>query len=100
MRTTTFRIILCVCLMALAVTMAAFTLADFQRASAEPDGMLMLGPWQGSVAVFDRGDPSSPRYVTDIELAALRATDRALIEHGYPVADRETLQALLEDLGS
>ena len=100
MRNPTFRIVLCICLMALAVTMAAFTLADFRRAAASPDGALMLGAWQGSVAVFDRGDPSAPQYVTDIELSALRATDRALIEHGYPVADRETLQTLLEDLGS
>ena len=100
MRDPTFRIILCICLMALAVTMAAFTLADFRRAAAGEEGALMLGAWQGSVAVFDRGDPSAPKYVTDIELSALRAVDRALIERGYPVADRETLQTLLEDLGS
>ena len=100
MRSTTFRIILCVCLMALAVTMAAFTLADFRRAAAGDDGALMLGAWQGSVAVFDRGDPSAPLSVTDIELRSLRATDRALIERGYPVADRASLQILLEDLGS
>ena len=100
MRNPTFRIILCVCLMALAVTMAAFTLAGFRRSAAGPEGALMLGAWQGSVAVFDQGDPSAPRYVTDIELSALRAVDRALIEHGYPVPDRETLETLLEDLGS
>ena len=100
MRNPTFRIVLCVCLMALAVTMAAFTAAGFRRAGAPADGALMLGAWQGSVAVFDRGDPSAPQYVTDIELSALRAVDRALIEHGYPVADRETLERLLEDLGS
>ena len=100
MRDPTFRIVLCICLMALAVTMAAFTLADFRRAAAGDAGALMLGAWQGSVAVFDRGDPSVPQYVTDIELSALRAVDRALIERGYPVADRETLQTLLEDLGS
>ncbi len=97
---TTFRIVLCICLMAVAVTMAAFTLAGFQKTEGGPDGTLMLGAWQGSVAVFDRGDPSAPLDVTDIELASLRATDRALIEHGYPVASREALQALLEDLGS
>ena len=72
MRNTTFRVILCVCLMAVAVTMAAFTLAGFRK----------------------------PLRVTDIELASLRATDRALVEHGIPVASREALQALLEDLGS
>ena len=97
---TTFRIVLCVCLMAAAVTMAAFTVVGFQKAAASPDGTLMLGAWQGSVAVFDRGDPAAPISVTDIELSSLRATDRALIERGYPVADRAALQALLEDLGS
>ena len=96
----TFRIVLCVCLMAVAVTMAAFTVSGFARSGASPDGTLMLGAWQGSVAVFDRGDPSSPLLLTDIELTSLRATDRALIERGYPVASREALQALLEDLGS
>jgi hypothetical protein len=97
---TTFRVIACVCLMALAVTMAAFTLAGFQKAGAGQDGALMLGAWQGSVAVFDRGDPATPLRVTDIELKSLRATDRALVEHGIPVASGEALQALLEDLGS
>ena len=98
MRNTTFRVIVCVCLMALAVTMAAFTLAGFQKPG--PEGALMLGAWEGSVAVFDRGDTTVPLRVTDIELASLRATDRALVEHGIPVASREALQALLEDLGS
>lgn len=96
---TTFRVILCVCLMAVAVTMAAFTLAGFQKDDAQ-NGALMLGAWEGSVAVFDRGDTGTPLRVTDIELSSLRTTDRALVEHGIPVASREALQALLEDLGS
>ena len=96
---TTFRVILCVCLMAVAVTMAAFTLAGFRKDDAQ-NGALMLGAWEGSVAVFDRGDTGTPLRVTDIELSSLRATDRALVEHGIPVASREALQALLEDLGS
>ena len=100
MRDPTFRIVLCICLMALAVTMAAFTLADFRRAAAGDSGALMLGAWQGSVAVFDRGDPAAPISVTDIELSSLRATDRALIERGMPVESEEALLSLLEDLGS
>ena len=99
MRSTTFRVILCVCLMAVAVTMAAFTLAGFRKDEAQ-SGALMLGAWEGSVAVFDRGDTAAPLRVTDIELKSLRATDRALVEHGIPVASGEALQALLEDLGS
>lgn len=97
---TTIRIVACICLMAAAVTMAAFTLANLTRSDASPDGALMLGAWQGSVAVFDRGDTTQPLRVTEIELDSLRATDRALIERGLPVRSREALQTLLEDLGS
>ena len=97
---TTIRIAACLCLMAAAVTMAAFTLADLTKPDAAADGALMLGAWQGSVAVFDRGDPSEPLRVTEIELDTLRAADRALIEHGLPVRSGEALQSLLEDLGS
>ena len=97
---TTFRIVLCICLLAAAVTMAAFTVADLTREKPAPEETLYLGAWQGSVAVFDRGDPATPRAVTDIELSALRATDRALIERGFPVGDESELLSLLEDLGS
>jgi hypothetical protein len=97
---TTFRIVLCVALLALAVTMASFTVADLTRRKPAPEEQLRLGAWQGSVAVFDGGDSGVPKRVTDIDLSTLRATDRALIERGYPVESEEALQALLEDLGS
>ena len=69
---TTFRIAACVCLLAAAVTMAALTLADLTKPKKAPDEMLYLGAWQGTVAVFDRGDPATPRSVTDIDLSTLR----------------------------
>ena len=94
------RVVACICLLALAVTMAAFTLADLTREKPAPEDQLRLGAWQGSVAVFDGGASGLPKRVTDIDLASLRATDRALIERGYPVESEEALQALLEDLGS
>ena len=97
---TTFRVAACVCLLALAVTMAAFTLADLTKEKPAPEEQLYLGAWEGSVAIFDGSDSETPRSVTDIELSSLRAADRALIEHGCPVASEEALQALLEDLGS
>ena len=50
--------------------------------------------------MFDGSAAETPIRVTEIALGSLRATDRALIEHGYPVASEEELQALLEDLGS
>ena len=95
-----FRMILCVCLLALAVTMAAFTMADLTKEKPAPEGTLRLGAWEGSVAIFDGGDADAPRSVTDIEIGSLRAADRALIERGLPVESEEALQALLEDLGS
>lgn len=84
--------------MAVAVTMAAFTMADLSRERHTPEQMLRLGAWEGSVAIFDGG--AAPRSVTDIDLSSLRAADRAMIERGYPVGTEEELQALLEDLGS
>ena len=96
----TIRVAACVCLLAVAVTMAAFTMANLTKETPAPGEMLRLGAWQGSVAIFDGGDPGTPRSVTDIELGSLRAADRALIERGVPVASEEELLALLEDLGS
>ena len=82
---TTFRIVLCVALLALAVTMAAFTVADLTRRRPAPEERLRLGAWQGSVAVFDRGEKINTR-MRDL----LDAFDRA------PADDRkETDPALL-----
>ena len=97
---TALRVVLCVCLMALAAVMAGLTAADLTREKPAPEERLYLGAWEGSVAIFDGSGAGTPRSVTDIELASLRAADRALIEHGCPVAGEEALQALLEDLGS
>ena len=97
---TTFRVVLCIALLAIAVTMTAFTVADLTKEKPAPGESLRLGAWQGNVAVFDGSDTETPRSVTDIDLASLRATDRALIERGYPVKSEEELQVLLEDLGS
>ena len=96
---TTLRVVLCVFLMALAAAMVWMTAAGLTREKPAPEEQLYLGAWEGSVAIFD-GSSGTPRSVTDIELSSLRAADRALIEHGCPVADEEALLALLEDLGS
>ena len=103
MRKTILRMIVTVGLMAVAVTMAAFTMAGFQKdGDAARPGEYLVADYGGSVAVFDSADGSmeNPLQVTDIELGSLRAADRALIETGVPVASREELMALLEDLGS
>ena len=99
---TILRVIVLVSLMAVAVTMVAFTAADFQKEPAAASGAYVVADYGGSVAVFDRGDStlSAPLQVTEIRLAGLRAADRAMIETGVPVSSREELMALLEDLGS
>ena len=67
---TTFRVALCLVLLASAVTMAAFTVADLTREKPAPEESLRLGAWQGSVAVFDGSDPETPRSVTNIAVNA------------------------------
>ena len=52
------------------------------------------------VAVFPGGKSREPEQVTGIELQGLRRADRAMIEAGIPVASRQELLQLLEDLGS
>lgn len=96
------RIILLTVLMAVALTMAVFTLAGFGRRTETPapTGEIVLAAYDGSVAIFDGGDLSSPLEVTGIPLDALRASDRAMVEAGLPLDGREELAAVLEDLGS
>ena len=101
---TIVRVIVTVSLMAVAVTMAAFTAAGFRKNGGESGrpGAYLVAEYGGSVAVFDGGDRAlkNPLQVTEIGLDSLRAADRALIETGVPVPTREELMALLEDLGS
>lgn len=64
------------------------------------DAEFYLRSRDGYVAVYSGSRGRSPVTVTDIEVAGLRGTDRAMLESGIPVADRQTLLYLLEDLGS
>ena len=52
------------------------------------------------VAVYERPRDRQPLSVTAIELDQLRQADRAMVEAGIPVGDRQELLLLLEDLGS
>lgn len=54
----------------------------------------------GFVAVYNGVRARSPESVTAIETSGLRGTDKAMLERGIPVVDKETLLVLLEDLGS
>lgn len=97
---TVIRAIALTCLMAVALTMATFTLAGFRDKEPVQTGQLVLGSYQGRVSVFDQGDLSTPLEVTDIELAQLREADRSRLESGMEIASQEELLSLLEDLGS
>ena len=50
--------------------------------------------------VLTRALDCAPEEITGIELKNLRRADRAMLEAGLPVPDRDTLLTLLEDLGS
>lgn len=94
------RLIVCTILIAVAITMAVFTMADFRRANEARAAGYVLGEAGDSVAVYAGGDLKTPIRVTDIELATLREADRALIADGFPVGSQEELLQILEDLGN
>ncbi len=105
-----YRIGACILLLATAALCASYTVADLrgtQRrevtqetpAPVTATERFTLCARNGCVAVLDPA-LGETAVVTDIELATLREADRKLIEAGLPVASREQLLALLEDLGS
>lgn len=91
------RITVCIMMMAIALTMAVFTLADFRTTGGEG---YVLGESDGLLAVYREGSLREPIAVTDIELDSLRQADREKILAGLHAPDGEGLQKLLEDLGS
>lgn len=73
----------------------------YARFSArEESAEYFLKDCDGFVAVYEAAKSRAPETVTAIETASLRGADRAMIEKGIPVSDRQELLELLEDLGS
>jgi len=94
------RIIALTVLIAVALTMALFTAADFRRAAERREQAgFVLGAVGDSVAVYAGNDLKHPLTVTDIRLSSLRRSDQEKIARGLPAADRDALLELLEDLG-
>lgn len=91
------RITVCIMMLAIALTMAVFTLADFSGGGKEG---YVLGSADGLLAVYRAGRLREPIAVTDIELDSLREADRERILEGLQVPDEGKVQELLEDLGS
>ena len=95
------RLIICTVFLAIAVTMAAFTVSNLMDKPGVPtEGLYVLGEVGGNVAVFGADDLKNPISVTDIEVRSLRSADRALIQNGLISATQEEISSLLEDLGS
>ncbi|MCD8240332.1 MAG: hypothetical protein LUB58_02935 [Oscillospiraceae bacterium] len=95
------KLVVCTSLIAIAVTLATFTIADFGGGRAAAEGAPYL-LWEsgGNVAAFAADDLKHPVTVTEIRLSSLREADRGLIADGLPVNSQEELAQLLEDLGS
>lgn len=91
------RIIACVAMMAIALTMVVFTAADFRHIREDS---FVLREHSGRVAVFSGADNTAPLAITDIELENLPSSDRNKLSSGIVVSDEDSLQKLLEDLGS
>lgn len=68
--------------------------------SREESAKYFLKNCDGFVAVYSGAKGRTPETVTAIEVASLRGADRAMLERGIPVVDREELLELLEDFGS
>lgn len=68
--------------------------------SQEESAKYFLKNCDGFVAVYAGAKGRTPETVTAIEVANLRGADRAMLERGIPVVDRQELLELLEDFGS
>ena len=58
-----------------------------------------LGEWKGKVAAFN-ADEDTPYEIFDVYVDSLPDIDRVLLKKGIPAADREALDALIEDYTS
>lgn len=107
---TGIKIIACVCLFAVALTLSVFTLAGFSKrpAKAAPEAVsraavmaerFTLGERDGLIAVFRDGE-TAPLIITNIRLDSLREADRAMVTGGVLTGSEEELLRLLEDFGS
>ena len=91
------RIIACIAMIAIALTMVVFTAADFREIR---EGSFVLREYSGRVAVFSGADNDEPLAITDIKIENLPGSDRHKLGTGIVVSGEDSLQKLLEDLGS
>jgi hypothetical protein len=67
---------------------------------AETRPAYTLKAYNGKIAVFSSDFSARPALETDIDVAGLRAHDRALVEAGIAVSEYGDALALLEDFGA
>ena len=73
---------------------------NYEPSCGIEDAEYILRATDGYISVFATSEAKTPITVTNIELRSLREVDRAVIEQGMAVSDREELMSLLEDFGS
>lgn len=71
-----------------------------QYSSGRSSAQYFLREYNGRLAVYRDEKYRNPVLITTIEVSSLRGADRAMLERGLPVRDRETLLSMLEDLDS
>ena len=102
------RIIVCAITVCIAVIMSAITIASFRESGAAPEipapqlaaAGYVIREHHGRIAVFSADNPDSPITVTNINISALRDSDRNLLTSGISIPDEAQVAQLLEDLGS
>lgn len=103
------RIIVCAITVCIAVIMSAITIASFRESNTPtpeiPAPQLAAAGYvirehHGRIAVFSADEPDSPITVTNININALRDSDRRLLTSGISISDEAQVAQLLEDLGS
>ncbi len=103
------RIIVCATTVCLAVIMSAMTIASFRESAAATSEVpapqlaavgYVIREHHGRIAVFSADEPYSPITVTNININALRDSDRQMLASGISLSDEAQVAQLLEDLGS
>ena len=74
-----------------------------EQAAVQPESpqwRYLVKAFGGQVAVYEQGQPASPKYVTGIQVQSLPKVDREKLEQGIPIYTDPELTKILEDFGS
>ena len=99
----TIRVVICLVMICLSLTMGFFTFLSFARATPEApivSDRYVLGESGGFLAVYADGDRREPVTITNIPTSRLRQADLAEVKAGVICGSEGELLQILEDLGS